>query len=166
MSCCLLSQCFQVSPRAYMSLSSWCAVAFCHSVSEILVGFCSGDVGLGLNVRRMRNEFLSLFTITYSLRPLGESASVFRRYPGQWQVRYAASLVTEMPASSWNRCSTLGGHSSFCDHHLCSSDACADCAGLSRRRILPWPVQHDCRALREAHRYVRLFCMCSCMGAL
>ncbi|CAK0787516.1 hypothetical protein CVIRNUC_010736 [Coccomyxa viridis] len=46
----------------------------------------SGDVGLGLNVRRMRNEFLSLFTVTYSLRPLGETASVFRQYPGQWQV--------------------------------------------------------------------------------
>lgn len=47
---------------------------------------CSGDVGLGLNVRRMRNEFLSLFTVTYSLRPLGESGSVFRRYPDQWKV--------------------------------------------------------------------------------
>ena len=50
------------------------------------LGHCSGDVGLGLNVRRMRNEFLSLFTVTYSLRPLGETASVFRQYPGQWQV--------------------------------------------------------------------------------
>ena len=90
---------FQVFPRAYLSLPSWCAVAFRYSVCDILVGFRSGDVGLGLNVRRMRNEFLSLFTITYSLRPLGESASVFRRYPGQWQVRYAAYLVTETPPS-------------------------------------------------------------------
>lgn len=47
---------------------------------------CSGDVGIGLNVRRMRQEFLSTFTVTYSLRPLGEFGTVFRRYPGQWQV--------------------------------------------------------------------------------
>ena len=47
---------------------------------------CSGDVGIGLNVRRMRVEFLSTFTVTYSLRPLGEFGTVFRRYPGQWQV--------------------------------------------------------------------------------
>ncbi|KAK9905597.1 hypothetical protein WJX75_002721 [Coccomyxa subellipsoidea] len=46
----------------------------------------SGDVGLGLNVRRMRNEFLSTFQITYSLRPVEDSGSVFRRFPGKWQV--------------------------------------------------------------------------------
>ncbi|CAL8472184.1 g11726 [Coccomyxa elongata] len=46
----------------------------------------SGDVGLGLNVRRMRNEFLSTFQITYSLRPISDSGTVFRRFPGKWQV--------------------------------------------------------------------------------
>ena len=77
------------------------------------MGVGSGDVGLGLNVRRMRNEFLSLFTITYSLRPLGESASVFRRYPGKWQVSLAAKVhplpvwhITELPR--WLPASNLG----------------------------------------------------------
>eukprot|EP00210_Caulerpa_lentillifera_P004137 g3943.t1 len=64
----------------------------------------SGDVGIGLNVRRLQNRFLSTFTTTYSLRPIGDVGSVFKRYPGQWQVfledkstpgRY--ELATERP---------------------------------------------------------------------
>lgn len=46
----------------------------------------SGDVGIGLNVRRLQNQFLSTFITTYSLRPIGDVGSVFRKYPGQWQV--------------------------------------------------------------------------------
>ncbi|GIL48885.1 hypothetical protein Vafri_5306, partial [Volvox africanus] len=46
----------------------------------------SGDVGLGLNARRIRNEFLKNFAVTYSLRPIGDIGTVFRRYPGQWKV--------------------------------------------------------------------------------
>ncbi|KAG2489429.1 hypothetical protein HYH03_012066 [Edaphochlamys debaryana] len=46
----------------------------------------SGDVGLGLNSRRIRNTFLSNFTVTYSLRPIGDIGSVYRRYPEQWKV--------------------------------------------------------------------------------
>ncbi|GIL69195.1 hypothetical protein Vretimale_12588 [Volvox reticuliferus] len=46
----------------------------------------SGDVGLGLNARRIRNEFLKNFVVTYSLRPIGDIGTVFRRYPGQWKV--------------------------------------------------------------------------------
>ena len=46
----------------------------------------SGDVGVGLAIRRMRDQFLSRFTTTYSLRPIAEVGSVFRRYPGMWQV--------------------------------------------------------------------------------
>lgn len=46
----------------------------------------SGDVGIGLNVRRLQNQFLSSFITTYSLRPIGDVGSVFRKYPGQWQV--------------------------------------------------------------------------------
>ncbi|KAI3430548.1 hypothetical protein D9Q98_005141 [Chlorella vulgaris] len=46
----------------------------------------SGDVGVGLAIRRMRDSFLSRFTTTYSLRPIAEVGSVFRRYPGSWQV--------------------------------------------------------------------------------
>lgn len=45
----------------------------------------SGDVGIGLNVRRTRENFISTFTVVYSMRPLPEGA-IFRRYPGLWQV--------------------------------------------------------------------------------
>lgn len=46
----------------------------------------SGDVGVGLNIRRLRESFLKDFVTTYSLRPVGDVGSVFRRYPGLWQV--------------------------------------------------------------------------------
>lgn len=46
----------------------------------------SGDVGVGLNIRRLRESFLKDFITTYSLRPIGDVGSVFRRYPGMWQV--------------------------------------------------------------------------------
>lgn len=46
----------------------------------------SGDVGVGLSVRRMRDRFMSSFTTTYSLRPIGEEGTVFRRYPDMWKV--------------------------------------------------------------------------------
>jgi hypothetical protein len=46
----------------------------------------SGDVGVGLNIRRLRENFLKDFATTYSLRPVGDVGSVFRRYPGLWQV--------------------------------------------------------------------------------
>jgi hypothetical protein len=48
--------------------------------------FTSGDVGVGLNARRLRDSFLATFATTYSLRPIGDVGSVFRRYPGPWQV--------------------------------------------------------------------------------
>eukprot|EP00798_Chlamydomonas_sp_ICE-L_P020596 gene20596-27395_t len=41
----------------------------------------SGDVGLGLNARRMRSKFTDKFVVTYSLRPIGDYGSVFRCYP-------------------------------------------------------------------------------------
>ncbi|KAK9836144.1 hypothetical protein WJX81_004435 [Elliptochloris bilobata] len=47
----------------------------------------SGDVGIGLNVRRMRDKFLGSFTTTYSLRPVGDDlGSVFRQWPELWKV--------------------------------------------------------------------------------
>ncbi|KZV46007.1 hypothetical protein F511_16169 [Dorcoceras hygrometricum] len=45
----------------------------------------SEDVGVGINVRRLRREFLSTFTIVYSMKPL-PSGAVFRCYPGLWKV--------------------------------------------------------------------------------
>jgi len=65
----------------------------------------SGDVGVGLNVRRMRSQFLGSFNTTYCMRPVGDIGTVFRRYPGMWQVfvedlkapgRF--SLVAEKPS--------------------------------------------------------------------
>ncbi|KAK9809687.1 hypothetical protein WJX73_005025 [Symbiochloris irregularis] len=46
----------------------------------------SWDVGVGLNVRRIRQNFLSKFLTTYSLRPIGEMGSVFRQWPHPWKV--------------------------------------------------------------------------------
>jgi hypothetical protein len=46
----------------------------------------SGDVGVGLNMRRLRDNFLKDFMTVYSLRPIGDIGSVFKRFPSQWQV--------------------------------------------------------------------------------
>ncbi|XP_054790435.1 uncharacterized protein LOC129295872 isoform X2 [Prosopis cineraria] len=47
----------------------------------------SEDVGVGVNVRKLRRYFLSTFTTVYSMRPL-PSGAVFRCYPGVWKVFY------------------------------------------------------------------------------
>ncbi|KAL3538095.1 hypothetical protein ACH5RR_001461 [Cinchona calisaya] len=47
----------------------------------------SQDVGVGINVRRLRRDFLSTFTVVYSMRPF-PSGAVFRCYPGLWKVFY------------------------------------------------------------------------------
>lgn len=61
---------------------AWVAVLMlpCRAV------LCSGDVGIGLNARRLRNNFTNRFNITYSLRPVGEVGTVFRRFPELWKV--------------------------------------------------------------------------------
>jgi len=46
----------------------------------------SGDVGIGLNVRRMQTQLLNTFVTCYSLRPVGDVGSVYRRYPDPWKV--------------------------------------------------------------------------------
>jgi hypothetical protein len=47
----------------------------------------SGDAGVGLNVRRMRENFLGKMTVTYSLRPLPWcNGSVFKAFPGPWKL--------------------------------------------------------------------------------
>eukprot|EP00955_Chlamydomonas_euryale_P066062 359437-Chlamydomonas_euryale.AAC.2 len=60
----------------------------------------SGDVGLGLNARRMRSTFLNNFVVTYSLRPINEVGSVYRRYPGMWKVR---TSVRRHSCMGWDR---------------------------------------------------------------
>jgi Domain of unknown function (DUF1995) len=76
----------------------------CASVHMTIVHSHTGDVGIGLNVRRMRTQFLSQFITTYSIRPIGEIGTIYRRYPAQWKVflqddsmpgRY--SLIAERP---------------------------------------------------------------------
>ncbi|GLT38282.1 hypothetical protein SLA2020_125400 [Shorea laevis] len=47
----------------------------------------SEDVGVGVNVRKLRRYFLSSFSTVYSMRPLA-SGAVFRCYPGLWKVFY------------------------------------------------------------------------------
>lgn len=72
---------------------SWCcngcdqADPACLSVAlRALILPCSGDVGLGLNARRLRESFIKNFVVTYSLRPIADIGSVYRRYPGLWKV--------------------------------------------------------------------------------
>ena len=79
-----------------------CPEAPCSAVPDVVsLPVCSGDVGIGLNVRRMRTDFLSAFTVTYSLRPLGEFGTIFRRYPNQWQVLRPGSCLHMLRASDW-----------------------------------------------------------------
>ncbi|DBA86430.1 hypothetical protein WJX79_010680 [Trebouxia sp. C0005] len=65
------------------------ATAAAETVAPIILfnpRLASGDAGVGLNVRRLTKQFTSTFTTSYSLRPVADVGSVFRRYPGQWQV--------------------------------------------------------------------------------
>eukprot|EP00854_Cymbomonas_tetramitiformis_P008227 gene8227-9777_t len=54
----------------------------------------SGDVGIGVSVRRMRSEFLSTFLTSYSIYPLtAPDGSVFRCFPNEWQVFLADPMA-------------------------------------------------------------------------
>jgi hypothetical protein len=46
----------------------------------------AGDVGVGLNVRRLRDQFLAQFITTYSIMPIGDIGTIFRKYPELWKV--------------------------------------------------------------------------------
>ena len=81
---------------------------------------CSGDVGLGLNARRLREGFTKNFTVTYSLRPIDDVGSVYRRYPEMWKVfleeegmpgRY--KLIAEKPSRPAGVCDEGRKHSIF-----------------------------------------------------
>lgn len=41
---------------------------------------------MGLTTRRLRTQFLGQFITTYSIRPIGDIGTIFRKYPEQWQV--------------------------------------------------------------------------------
>ena len=45
----------------------------------------SGDAGIGLTVRRMREEFLGRMTVVYCIQPLPWcNGNIFKRFPGMW----------------------------------------------------------------------------------
>lgn len=78
--CCLLAEAFSAAFELCKHNSP------CIYVLQQCLCLCSGDAGVGLNVRRLTKQFTSTFTTSYSLRPVGDVGSVYRRYPGQWQV--------------------------------------------------------------------------------
>jgi Domain of unknown function (DUF1995) len=45
----------------------------------------SGDAGIGLNARRLRDRFLGTFTVAYSIRPVADG-TVFKAYPEPYKV--------------------------------------------------------------------------------
>jgi hypothetical protein len=47
----------------------------------------SGDAGLGLNFRRMREEFLGKMCVVYCIQPLPWcNGNIFKRFPGLWRL--------------------------------------------------------------------------------
>ena len=47
----------------------------------------SGDAGIGLTVRRWRDQFLGVMCVAYSLRPLPWcNGTVFKKFPGPWKL--------------------------------------------------------------------------------
>ena len=47
----------------------------------------SGDAGLGLNFRRMREEFLGKMTVVYCIQPLPWcNGNIFKKFPGLWRL--------------------------------------------------------------------------------
>ena len=81
--------------------------------SQTLVMFnprlSSGDVGVGLAMRRLRDNFLGDFMTTYSLRPIGDIGSVFKRFPSEWQVFLADNDVPGRYVLAAERPSRPGG---------------------------------------------------------
>ena len=75
-------------PPALAPASAAAAAAAAAGIPLVMFNprLVSGDVGIGLNVRRLREDFLGTFTVTYALRPVGDAGTVFRRYPAPWQV--------------------------------------------------------------------------------
>lgn len=97
-------------------------------MGQHLLMLCSGDVGVGLNVRRLTKQFLSTFTTSYSLRPIADLGSVFRRYPGLWQVfledpstepgRYILAAERPSRPAGWLMCARLI-HDLLLNHAAC-----------------------------------------------
>ena len=57
------------------------------SVVLINPRLASGDAGLGLNFRRMRDQFLGRMTVVYAIQPLPWcNGNIFKRFPGMWRL--------------------------------------------------------------------------------
>ena len=91
------------NPRFLRSLSP------CHRSPENGRCLCSGDVGVGLNVRRMRDMFSNQFVTVYSLRPIGDIGSVFRKFPDPWFVFIADEAAPGRYKKIAERSSRLSG---------------------------------------------------------
>ncbi len=117
---------------------------------------CSGEVGVGLNVRRMMLDYLSSFTIAFSLRPVGDIGTVFRRYPGQWKVGCSEQFrflvlgglfSTSLPRASHKQCFALHREHKSANHSVSSGvqqggNACFRCSLRMLRCLadLHWPL--------------------------
>jgi hypothetical protein len=106
----------------------------------------SGDVGLGLNARRLRENFLKRFNITYSLRPVGELGTVYRRFPGGCSPCCAAAsrrCVPEADSHAACRCCAASAiadgpppmhitpshaHTNHHTHHAPHTQSCGRCS--------------------------------------
>jgi len=95
------------------SLNSIMKISNGLGMEQCLVMFnprlASGDVGVGLNIRRLRDNFLKDFMTVYSLRPIGDIGSVFKRFPSQWQVFVADSETPGRYVLAAERPSRPGG---------------------------------------------------------
>lgn len=60
-----------------------------NGASVVLINprLASGDAGLGLNFRRMREEFLGKMTVVYCIQPLPWcNGNIFKKFPGLWRL--------------------------------------------------------------------------------
>lgn len=86
--CCMCLQCLklQVGGLLHVLAVAEATELISQQVPSSPAPQCSGDVGIGLNARRLRESFTNQFLVTYSLRPIGDLGTVFRMYPGLWKV--------------------------------------------------------------------------------
>ena len=75
-------------PQSLDSLQNLELAASDMATSLVLLNprLASGDAGIGLNVRRMRQNFLNRFSVTYSLRPIEDFGAQLKRYPEMWKI--------------------------------------------------------------------------------
>lgn len=101
-------------------------------------------------------DYLSSFTIAFSLRPVGDIGTVFRRYPGQWKVgcsEQSCSIVlgglsfTSLPTASHKQCIALHREYESANYPVLSGvqhggNCCCRCSlrTLRCQADLHWPL--------------------------